>query len=151
MDLFKDEPRAPLRANVAQRKTPAERMLEILEKVKPSDLSIQDAIDRGVLDPFGVTQEVRDAFARLKPSEQIFAAFWGVAGVDGKALLALCRHAAFMERDGLLRDLKVDKELIACPVSDSDGLDDVIPPGTPVGPELAAAALRCKQALRGQQ
>lgn len=151
MDLFKDEPRAPLRATVAHRKTAAERMLEILEKVKPSDLSIQDAIDRGVLDPFGVTQEVRDAFARLRPSEQIFAAFWGVAGVDSKAHLALCRHAAFMERDGLLRDLKVDRSLIAVEVSESDGLDDVIPPGTEVGPELAAAALRCRRALRGEK
>lgn len=150
MALFDDSPRAPLRA-VEKRKPITDRLLDILEKVRPSDLSIQDAIQRGVLDPFGVTQEVRDAFARLRPSEQIFAAFHGVEGVDGDALLALCRHAAFMERDGLLRDLKVNKELIACPVSDSDGLDDVIPPGTPVGPELSAAALRCKQALRGQQ
>lgn len=151
MDLFKDEPRAPLRANVAHRKTAAERMLEILEKVKPSDLSIQDAIDRGVLDPFGVTQEVRDAFARLRPAEQIFAAFWGVEGVDSKAHLALCRHAALMERDGLLRGLKVDKDMLVVEVTAVDILDDVIPPGIEVGPELSAAALRCKQALRGHE
>lgn len=151
MSIFDDDaPRAPLRATV-QRKTPAERLLEILEKVKPSDLSIQDAIKRGALDPFGVTQEVRDAFARLRPSEQMFAAFFEAPGVDQKALAALCRHTAKMERAGLLRDLKVDRSLINCAPVESDGLDHVIPPGVEVGPELAAAVLRCREQLRSKQ
>lgn len=146
MGIFGSNGVAPVR-----RKSSAEKLLEILEKVRPADLSIQDAIDRGVLDPFGVTQDVRDAFARLRPSEQLFAAFFGVEGVNVEAHLELCRHTAKMERAGLLRDLKVDKELIACPVSDSDGLDYVIPPGTEVGPELAAAVLRCRNELRSQK
>lgn len=150
MALFDDTPRAPLRANV-ERKTPAERMLEIMEKVRPTDLSIRDAIARGVLDPFGVTQEVRDAFARLRPSEQVFAAFFGVEGVNAEAHMELCRHTAKMERAGLLRDLKVDRSAIECGPVESDGLDHVIPPGVEVGPELAAAVLRCREQLRSKQ
>ncbi|QBZ71567.1 hypothetical protein HOV35_gp02 [Escherichia phage Sortsne] len=146
MEIFGSNGVAPVR-----RKTSAEKLLEILEKVTPTDLSIQDAIDRGVLDRFGVTQEVRDAFARLRPSEQIFAAFFGVEGVNDEAMMALCRHTANMERAGLLRDLKVDRSLIECAPVESDGLDHVIPPGVEVGPELAAAVLRCREQLRSKQ
>lgn len=146
MEIFGSNGVAPVR-----RKTSGEKLLEILEKVRPADLSIQDAIDRGVLDPFGVTQDVRDAFARLRPSEQIFAAFFGVEGVNDEAMMALCRHAAKMERAGLLRDLKVDRSAIECGPVESDGLDHVIPPGVEVGPELAAAVLRCREQLRSKQ
>lgn len=146
MEIFGSNGVAPVR-----RKTSGEKLLEILEKVRPADLSIQDAIDRGVLDPFGVTQDVRDAFARLRPSEQIFAAFFGVEGVDDEAMMALCRHTAKMERAGLLRDLKVDRSAIECAPVESDGLDHVIPPGVEVGPELAAAVLRCREQLRSKQ
>ncbi|QHJ80422.1 MAG: hypothetical protein [Bacteriophage sp.] len=146
MEIFGSNGVAPVR-----RKTSAEKLLEILEKVTPTDLSIQDAIDRGVLDRFGVTQEVRDAFARLRPSEQIFAAFFGVEGVNDEAMMALCRHTANMERAGLLRDLKVDRSLIECAPVESDGLDHVIPPGVEVGPELAAAVLRCREQLRSKK
>lgn len=146
MSIFGSNGVAPVR-----RKSSAEKLLDILEKVRPADLSIQDAIDRGVLDPFGVTQDVRDAFARLRPSEQVFVAFYGVDGVNAEAHMALCRHTASMERAGLLRDLKVDRSLINCAPVESDGLDHVIPPGTEVGPELAAAALRCREQLRSKQ
>lgn len=113
MSLFDDTPRAPLRATVATRKTPQEKLLEILEKVRSTDPSIQDAIEQGRMDPYLPTVETRNAFLSLRPSEQIFAAFWDCPGVDRKKLLTLCRHAGKMERAGLLRDLRVDRSKLA--------------------------------------
>lgn len=145
MSLFDDDaPRAPLRATVAPRKTPQERLLEILEKVRSTDPSIEEAIAQGRMDPYLPTVETRNAFCALRPSEQIFAAFWDCPGVDRKKLMDLCRHAGKMERAGQLRDLKVDRSKLAT-------TETGIPPGVEIGPELALAALQCKQAMRKER
>lgn len=146
MSLFDDsKPAAPLRATV-KRKTAMERRLEILEKVRSTDPSILEAIEQGRMDPYLPTVETRNAFCALRPSEQIFAAFWDCPGVDRKKLLDLCRHAGQMERAGLLRDLRVDRSKLAPPVSETE-----FPPGVEIGPELALAALQCKQAMRKER
>lgn len=145
MSLFDDDaPRAPLRATVAPRKTPQERLLEILEKVRSTDPSIEEAIAQGRMDPYLPTVETRNAFCALRPSEQIFAAFWDCPGVDRKKLMDLCRHAGKMERAGQLRDLKVDRSKLAT-------TETGFPPGVEIGPELALAALQCKQAMRKER
>lgn len=145
MSLFDDEaPRAPLRATVTPRKTPQEKLLEILEKVRSTDPSIIEAIEQGRMDPYLPTVETRNAFLTLRPSEQIFAAFWDCPGVDRKKLMALCRHAGKMERAGQLRDLKVDRSKLATAETE-------IPPGTEIGPEMALAVLQCKEAMRSKK
>lgn len=146
MDLFKQKrTTAPAPAG-APRKTAAEKRQEILDKIAPTDLSVLEAIEQGRLDPFLPTDETRKAFSLLKPSEQLFAAFFECPGVDQKKLADLCRHTAKMERAGLLRDLRVDRSKLAPPVSEVG-----FPPGVEIGPEMALAALQCKQAMRKER
>lgn len=143
MDLFKQKrTTAPATAG-APRKTAAEKRQEILDKIAPTDLSVLEAIEQGRLDPFLPTDETRKAFSTLKPSEQLFAAFFDCPGVDQRKLSELCRHTAKMERAGLLRDLRVDRSKLAPSVSETE-----FPPGVEIGQEMALAALRCKQAMR---
>lgn len=143
MSLFDDSrPAAPLWATV-KRKTAMDRRLEILEKVRSTDPSILEAIEQGRMDPYLPTVETRNAFCALRPSEQIFAAFWACPGVDRKKLMDLCRHAGKMERAGQLRDLKVDRSKLATTETE-------IPPGTEIGQEFAAAILQCKSHMRNK-
>lgn len=142
MSLFDDDaPRAPLLATVTPCKTPQEKLLEILEKVRSTDPSIEEAIAQGRMSPYLPTVETRNAFLTLRPSEQIFAAFWDCPGVDRKKLMELCRHAGQMERAGQLRGLKVDRSKL-------ETTETGFPPGVEIGPEMALAALQCKQAMR---
>lgn len=147
MDLFKQRATTAPAVTGTPRKTAAEKRQEILDKIAPTDLSVLEAIEQGRLDPFLPTDETRKAFSMLKPSEQLFAAFFECPGVDQKKLSALCRHTAKMERAGLLRDLRVDRSKLAPPVSDPMEF----PPGVEIGPELALAALQCKQAMRKER
>lgn len=143
MDLFKQKRVSSPALTGKPRKTAAEKRQEILDKIAPTDLSVLEAIEQGRLDPFLPTDETRKAFSTLKPSEQLFAAFFDCRGVDQKKLADLCRHTAKMERAGLLRDLRVDRSKLAPPVSEME-----FPPGVEIGPELALAVLQCKQAMR---
>lgn len=146
MDLFKQKRVSSPVLTGKPRKTAAEKRQEILDKIAPTDLSVLEAIEQGRLDPFLPTDETRKAFSTLKPSEQLFAAFFDCPGVDQKKLADLCRHTAKMERAGLLRDLRVDRSKMAPPVSEVG-----FPPGVEIGPELALAALQCKQAMRKER
>ncbi|WAV88306.1 hypothetical protein [Phage ST231] len=146
MDLFKQKRTPSPAITGTPRKTAAEKRQEILDKIAPTDLSVLEAIEQGRLDPFLPTDETRKAFSMLKPSEQLFAAFFECPGVNQRKLSELCRHTAKMERAGLLRDLRVDRSKMAPPVSEVG-----FPPGVEIGPEMALAVLQCKEAMRSKK